>query len=455
VANTNPYRKLPSVDSLLADDRVRALDNEAGDTVTALVRMALDTARASIAGGDAPPTENQLVENVLGLAQALFRAPLRPVINATGVIIHTNLGRAPLSEEAIEAMVAVSRGYSNLEFDLDEGERGSRASHLDTALRQLTGAEAGLAVNNNASALLLALSALCREREVIISRGQAVEIGGGFRIPDVMRQSGARLVEVGTTNRTYLRDYESAITEETVAIMRVHASNFRIVGFAETPTVQDMARVAHEHGLLLIDDLGSGCLLDTRPFGLAYEPAVQESIAAGADLTLFSGDKLLGGPQAGVITGRAPLIDQLTRHPLVRALRMDKSAIAGLHATLLHYLRGEALDRVPVWRMISTPLSDIERRARRWARTIGPPANVIDGRSMVGGGSLPEESLPTKLVALAGEGIDVSELAQRLRTGEPAVVARVEHDALLLDPRTVAPPEDRALVVAVKAALAD
>jgi L-seryl-tRNA(Ser) seleniumtransferase len=289
---------------------------------------------------------------------------------------------------------------------------------------------------------------------VIISRGQAVEIGGGFRIPDVMRQSGALLVEVGTTNRTYLRDYEAAIGENTAAIMRVHASNFRIIGFTESPALKGLGRLTKEHGVLLIDDIGSGCLIDPRPFGLAHEPTVQESVAAGADLTLFSGDKLLGGPQAGIVVGRERLVEQLRRHPLARALRMDKAGIAALHATLLHYLRGEALTQVPVWRMISMPTAEVQRRARRWARAIGAPARVVDGRSMVGGGSLPEESLATKLVAIAGEGAYVSELAKRLRAGDPAVVGRIEGDALLLDPRTVMPAEDEALVGAVRAALA-
>ena len=454
MTTTNRYRSLPSVDRILSDERVRALvsDGEPG-IATALAREALNSARRAIEGGSPAPTDEQLVENVLGLAAALFEPSLRPVINATGVIIHTNLGRAPLSENAISAMAAVSRGYSNLEFDLEGGERGARYTHLELVLKQLTGTEAAIAVNNNASALLLTLSALGEGREVIISRGQAVEIGGGFRIPDVMRQSGARLVEVGTTNRTYLRDYEAAISPDTVAIMRVHASNFRIVGFTESPSIGDLGRLARDRGLLLLDDIGSGCLLDTTQFGLAPEPTVGESIAADADLVLFSGDKLLGGPQAGVIAGRGELIAQLRRHPLARAVRMDKASIAGLSATLHHYLCGEALQKVPVWRMISMPLAEVQRRARRWAKSMGAPARVVDGRSMVGGGSLPEESLPTKLVSIAGEGTDVSELARRLRTGTPALVARVEHDALLLDPRTVMPDEDRAVVAAVKATL--
>src|SRR5438132_2243080 len=366
MAARNPYRSLPSVDRLLLDERVRALANGGEPGIaTAIVRQAIENARQAIAGGHEAPTEDQLIERVLGLAAAVFQPSLRPVINATGVIIHTNLGRAPLSDEAIAAMGAVSRGYSNLEFDLQAGERGSRYTHLESVLTRLTGAEAAIAVNNNASALLLTLSTFAHHHEVIISRGQAVEIGGGFRIPDVMGQSGARLVEVGTTNRTYLRDYESAITEQTAAIMRVHASNFRIVGFAVSPSIHELGSVAEKRGVLLIDDIGSGCLLDTTQFGLVPEPTVGESLAAGADLVLFSGDKLLGGPQAGVIVGKSELIAQLRRHPLARAVRMDKASIAGLTATLHHYLRGEALSKVPVWRMIATPRAEVERRARR------------------------------------------------------------------------------------------
>ena len=449
----NPYRALPSVDRLLADERLRPLGEGERPVVTELARQALETARTAVAAGRPAPTEDQLVESVLGLAEVVLRPSLRLVINATGVIIHTNLGRAPLSEDAIAAMVAVSGGYSNLEFDLEAGERGSRFVHLEPLLRQLTGADAAMAVNNNASALLLALSSLAPDREVIVSRGQAVEIGGGFRIPDVMRQSGARLVEVGTTNRTYLRDYEAALTPDTAAIMRVHASNFRIIGFTETPAINDLARLAHEHDLLLLDDLGSGCILDTTQFGLAPEPTVQDSMAAGVDLAMFSGDKLLGGPQAGIIIGRRELVERLRRHPLARAVRMDKASIAALTATLLHYLRGEALEKLPVWRMIAAPLAEVQRRARRWARGIGEPAKVVDGRSMIGGGSLPEESLPTKLVAIAGDGGYVSDLARRLRQGDPPIVARIERDALLLDPRTVPSREAATVVRAVKAAL--
>jgi len=456
---TTAYRSLPSVDRLLADSRVGALAVEYGvPTVTDLVRQHLDDLRRAIAAGRSCPTFDEIASSLVERAASTLAPSLRPVINATGVIIHTNLGRAPLSDEALAAMAAVGWGYSNLEFDLEEGERGSRFVHLETVLCRLTGAESAIAVNNNASALLLALSALAQGREVIISRGQLVEIGGGFRIPDVMRQSGARLVEVGTTNRTYLHDYEEAIGEETAAIMRVHASNFRLTGFTHSVPLAELAALAHQRSLLLFDDLGSGCLLDTTPFGLSGEPTPQESLAAGADLVLFSGDKLLGGPQAGIVLGRQDLVSTLRRHAMARAVRLDKTSIAGLAATLLHYLRGEALSKVPVWRMISAPLPDLERRAHRWARACrraGLPARVVEGRSMVGGGSLPEESLPTRLLALGGDGsLDVQALARRLREGEPPVVARIERDTLLLDPRTVEPRQDRILLKALHTAAA-
>ena len=457
VSDGKPYRDLPSVDRLLADERVRALSAEySGDTVVALVREELETAREAIGHGGAAPPLDAIVAAIDRRARSALQPSLRPVINATGVIIHTNLGRPPLSDEALSTMADVTRGYSNLEFDLEAGERGSRHTHLEEQLCRLTGAEAAFAVNNNASAVLLALSALANIREVIISRGQLVEIGGGFRIPDVMAQSGAFLMEVGTTNRTYLRDYKAAITDDTAALMRVHASNFKLIGFTASTSIGELAGLARERHLWLIDDLGSGCLLDTTRFGLAPEPTPQESIAAGADIVLFSGDKLLGGPQAGIILGRRDVVERLRRHPLARALRMDKASIAGLAATLNHYLKDEALERIPVWRMIATPLDALARRARRWRRAVGNGAAVVDGRSMVGGGSLPEEGLPTKLLAIASTpGRSAEALARHLRDHDPPVVARIEREAVLLDPRTVHPREDRVVVAALKAALAE
>jgi L-seryl-tRNA(Ser) seleniumtransferase len=452
---TGTYRSLPSVDRVLTHEVMKRAAAEVGlRAVTDAARDEIAEVRAALANSGAEVSLASLVEAAAARAYASLRATLRPVINATGVIIHTNLGRAPLSDATLTAMAAVSRGYSNLEFDLDAGERGSRYVHLEALVCHLTGAEAAIAVNNNAAAVLLALSSLAQARDVVISRGELVEIGGGFRIPDVMAQSGARLVEAGTTNRTYARDYEAAIGEETAALMHVHRSNFRLLGFVESPSLHDLATLAHSRDLLLLDDLGSGCLLDTRTYGLSEEPTPQESIRAGADLVLFSGDKLLGGPQAGIIAGRADLIARLRRHPLARALRMDKASIAGLHATLLHYARDEAEQQVPVWRMISTPIKTISARARRWSRLIGEEARLVDGRSMIGGGSLPEESLPTRLVAInAGGGVTLEAVAKRLRTGEPAVVGRIEDGRLLLDPRTVAPIDDAALVRAVKLAL--
>ena len=451
----SPYRGLPSIDRLLSDERVRGLsDRYDARIITDVARERLAEARRAIAAGRPCPPYDAIVLSLIESIGSIVAPTLRPVINATGVILHTNLGRAPLSSEAIAAMEAVAHGYSNIEFELETGDRGSRHSHLESLLCRLTGAEAAIAVNNNAGAVLLGLAALASNREVIISRGQLVEIGGGFRVPDVMAESAARLVEVGTTNRTYLADYATAITADTAALLRVHTSNFRIIGFAESPSLSDLASLAHERGLLLLDDLGSGSLLDTTQFGLGKEPTIQESLAAGADLVFFSGDKLLGGPQAGIIAGRRDLVDKLKRHPLARALRLDKMTIAALTATLTHYVKDEALQKIPVWRMISLPVAAIERRAARWAKALGPTARIVDGRSMIGGGSLPEESLPTKLLALGADApVDVVAVARRLRLSDPPVIARIERDLLLLDPRTADPRQDRLLIAALQAAL--
>jgi len=356
------------------------------------------------------------------------------------------------------AMELISKGYANLEFDLESGRRGSRQVHIEGLLCQLTGAEAALVVNNNASAVLLALTALAKGKEVITSRGQAVEIGGGFRIPDVMRQSGAKLVEVGTTNCTYLSDYEQAITSRTAALLRVHSSNFQIVGFTQMVALEEMVQLGEQYDLPVLDDLGSGCLLDTARFGLNPEPKVQDSIAAGVGLALFSGDKLLGGPQAGIIVGKKHLMDRLKKHPLARAVRIDKIRLAGLTITLLHYLKGEAEQRIPAWQMISTPLAEIERRAQKWAQHLAGLATVIEGESVVGGGSLPGSTLPTRLVAVKGSARGkernlVQELARKLRAQRPPVIGRIEGNSLFLDPRTVLPEEDEAVLQALHNAL--
>lgn len=455
----SPLRGLPSVDRLLRHPSVAALQQRIpAERLVAHSREVIERARHRIgtggAGAEAAPDFDALALQVVGEAEAALAPSLRPAINATGVVIHTNLGRAPLSDAARAAMEAVTRSYSNLEYDLEAGERGSRLSHLDRLLRDLLGAEDSLVVNNNASALFIVLSAFAAQREVIVSRGQAVEIGGGFRIPDVLRESGARLVEVGTTNRTRASDYRSAAGPETAALLRVHTSNFKIVGFTEQPALPELRAIADETGVLLLDDLGSGCLLETTTFGMEHEPMPRESLAAGADLVMFSGDKLLGGPQAGIIAGRGELIGQLRRHPLARALRTDKATLAALAATLRHYVLDEAITAIPVWRMIAAEADDLRRRAEAW-RVALDEGEVVESRSMIGGGALPEEGRPTYVLRLRPARQTVEAVAARLRQAEPAVVARIEHDAVLLDPRTVAADEDGALIEALRSAIRD
>ena len=436
---------LPSIDTLLrASAGLETQYGHAG-TVRAL-RETVERARQTVLAGGPIPDSASLIEQAAAALARDAQPTLRPVINATGVIVHTNLGRAPLSAAALDAIRAVGGGYSTLEYDLEPGQRGKRDRHIERILRDVTGAEAGMVVNNNAAGVLLALTALAAGREAIISRGQLVEIGGSFRVPDVMQQSGARMVEVGTTNRTHLGDYAAAITADCAAIVRAHASNFKVIGFTETVPLADLAALAHERGLWLLDDIGSGTLIDTTQFDLAPEPLVQDSLAAGADLVMFSGDKLLGGPQAGIIVGRADLIDRLKRHPLARAIRADKLCLAGLSATLEHYRRGEALDQVPVWRMIGASPDALRARAESWAAEVG--GDVIPSESTVGGGSLPGETLPTWALSPRVEGPNAA--AARLRAHQPPVIARVAQGRLLLDPRTVLPEQDADLLAALK-----
>ena len=448
-------RNLPSVEKVLSSPQARELlISYERQWIVDLVRDCIGQARMGLRNGGEAPSVEEVVASVKGRVKHVERVRPRRVINATGVIIHTNLGRAPLSSEAVEAMDEASRGYSNLEMDLDEGRRGSRQAHLQPILSQLTGAEASLVVNNNASAMLLGLTALAHGKEVIVSRGEAVEIGGGFRIPDVLAQSGATLVEVGTTNRTYVSDYQAALTENTTALLKVHASNFRVMGFTHTPETAELAEVGSRAGVPVLHDIGSGCLLDTREYGLAYEPRPQESIRDGADLAFFSGDKLLGGPQAGIIVGKGELVERLARHPLARAIRIDKASLAGLTATLLHYLKGEAREKVPVWRMVSRFAEDIKATASRWKDQVGDGAEVVSARSTIGGGSLPGETLETWALALDCWGAGGAEaLARCLREQEPPVVGRIDDDRVLLDPRTVLPEEEAPLLAAVKGAL--
>lgn len=434
----NDLRSLPSVDKLLAQ-ALPLIETYGRSLTTDAIRSVLDEARSIIRSGGTPPDQADLHLRIADRLCEWTESQPRAVINATGVIIHTNLGRAPLSAEAIEAMTSASAGYSDLEYDLDRGERGSRMAAVEELLKRVTGAEAAFVVNNNAGAVLLALSALASGKGALISRGQLVEIGGGLRVPDVMEQSGAKLIEVGTTNRTHRRDYEMAlVTKEVAAIVRAHSSNFRTVGFTTEVSLSELVELANWKNIPLIDDLGSGALLDTAQYGLAHEPMAQESVAAGAHIICFSGDKLLGGPQAGIVVGQEQYVQLLKKHPLARALRIDKLDLAALSTTLVHYLKGEATQKIPVWRMISSPLSEIEQRAQAFAQQLqaaGFTTTVIDGQSTVGGGSLPGETLPTRLVALTVSSPD--EFLARLRRGNPPVVARIENDRVVFDLRTV------------------
>jgi L-seryl-tRNA(Ser) seleniumtransferase len=438
---------LPSIEQLLQTQLAAELIASYGRPLTLqAIRRTLNEVRLHVlkSGEATLPGREILLSQAASQLHGWTAPTLLPVINATGVILHTNLGRAPLSTSAIQSMQAVSRGYSNLEFNLENGKRGSRLIHAEILLQNLTGAEAAVVVNNNAAAVLLVLAALANKKRVIVSRSQLVEIGGGFRIPDVMRQSGAKLVEVGATNRVHLSDYEQALAETTALVMHAHHSNFKMIGFTGEPELKEIADLAHKFGVLFADDLGSGTLLATERYGLAHEPTVQESLAAGADVVCFSGDKLLGGPQAGIIIGKADLLARIKKHPLARALRADKLCLAALTATLLHYLKDEAEREIPIWRMISATPKQVQARARYWAAELGR-GEVLAGDSTVGGGSLPGESMPTWVLALTVKSTD--KLLEKLRLEQPPVIARIENDRILLDPRTVLPEQDGALLV--------
>jgi L-seryl-tRNA(Ser) seleniumtransferase len=452
---TLEYRKLPKVDHLLDDPACGAwIATHGRELVIGAVREAITGARATIAGGEPCPSRGAILADVEQRLARDATPSLRPVINASGVIIHTNLGRSPLSDDTIAAMTQMARGYSNLELDLVTGERGSRYEHCGKLLASLTGAEDGIVVNNNASSLLLILKTIAAQREIVISRSQLVEIGGGVRIPEIMQEFGIKLIEVGTTNRTYTRDFENAISERTAALMIVHRSNFRISGYTFDPPIQELAQLAQRRGVVLIDDVGSGTLLDTALHGLGHEPMVQERVAAGADVVCFSGDKLLGGPQAGYIVGKKLLIGRMKQMPLLRALRVDKVTLAGIEATLRHYRRGDARQQIPIWRAIAASVDEVEQRARAWKERLGasdPRLQVIDASSPVGGGALPELTLPTR--ALAVRVRNPNELARALRLATTPVIARVEADQVVFDPRTVMPGEDDVMLGVLQARL--
>jgi L-seryl-tRNA(Ser) seleniumtransferase len=458
-------RRLPSVDELLGQPRLAALARRVDrELLVEITRTVLADLRGRITGeGTTTATAldpSALEERIASMVERVLASSLEPVINATGVILHTNLGRAPLCGSAVEEIRRSATSYSNLEYDLEAGVRGKRDVHVAQLLERLTGAEAAIVVNNCAAAVLLVLAALAKGGEVIVSRGELIEIGDGFRIPEIMAQSGAVLREVGTTNRTRIVDYENAVNENTRLLLRVHPSNFTISGFAEKPSMDELVSLGQRVGLPLVEDLGSGCLIDLSSAGIT-EPTVRQSVDAGVSIVMFSGDKLLGGPQAGIIAGKKELISRVRRHPLFRALRVDKLTTAALAATLGAYLRG-AVDEIPALRMIRMSVQEIKRRAENFLRELTPELplgevelEIADGSSLAGGGSTPTQSLPTKVIRIASARYSASQLEQRLRRAPAgvSVIARVEDDRLTLDLRTVFPEQEVALLKTLSAAL--
>ncbi len=460
-------RALPAVDELLRHASLQScVVNQARELILDSIRRVLARKRQDILRS---PTDESaarvetslehLIPSILEDLAQNARPSLRPLINATGVVLHTNLGRAPLPAAALQNIAEIAARYSNLEFDIGTGERGKRYVHVQNLLCRISGAESALVVNNNAGAVLLALNSLAEGREVIVSRGQLVEIGGSFRVPDVMKKSGASLVEVGTTNRTHPRDYEQAIGEATALLLRVHTSNFRIMGFTAEVSLKDLVALGHGRNLPVMEDLGSGCFVDLSAYAMEKEPTVQEAIATGADLVTFSGDKLLGGPQAGIILGKRNYIESLAQNPLARALRIDKMTLAGLESILRLYLdRDRALREIPALRMLACPAEELEVRAKRLQGRLenlpGPcQVDVKKESSQVGGGALPLQAIPTFVVSLRPGNLSAASLEERLRKNDPAVIARIKEDEVLLDLRTVSESEERELIEAVRRAL--
>ncbi len=453
-------RNLPSVSELLESPQLKSLsDRLSRNVVVSGVRSFLDEVRGELqmaASERSLPHVGELAERIARRILQGEEPSLRPVINATGILLHTGLGRAPLADAAIAAMVEVARDYASVEIDLASGKRSQRVAAVEPLICQLTGAEAAAVVNNNAGATLLALAALAAGREVIVSRGELIEIGGSYRLPDVMSASGARLREVGTTNKTRLEDYRRAIGPETAALMQVHPSNYRVVGFSETPALEELVALGRQHRLTVIHDLGSGALVDFDAYGCPDEPRAAASLAAGADLVLFSGDKLLGGPQCGILAGRRELVDQVHAHPLARALRVDKLTLAALYATLkLYRSPQQAEEQIPLLQLLTTPLENLRHRAGRIAPQLAAlgavaSAEAVEDVTYLGGGSVPNQQIPTWCVAIKPAQGGVDRMAAELRSGQPAVVGRVQRDRLLLDLRSVFPRQDLLLVQAVE-----
>ena len=441
--NHQLLRQIPKVDELLKMPVLEALLQEMpAQTVTRAVRQALDDLRQSVLEGkiEELPTRDAICAKIAVLACRENTASLRRVINGTGIILHTNLGRACLSEKAAQAAAAVAGSYSNLEFNLETGRRGLRYTHIEELICRLTGAESALVVNNNAAAVLLILSALTQGGEVVVSRGELVEIGGSFRVPDIMEACGAVLKEVGTTNKTHLRDYDKAICDKTKALMKVHTSNYRIVGFSETPALADLVQLGHDRDMLVIEDLGSGSLVDLNQFGIHDEPTVLDSLRAGVDVVSISGDKLLGGPQAGIILGKKKYVDILKKHPLTRAMRVDKMTLAALEATLRSYEAEKATSEIPTIAMLAVSQDELKAKAERLLAKLeeaGCNGQVVTTEGQVGGGSVPTQMLKSFAVAMVPKAGSLDDLEEKFRLGEPAIIGRINHDRYLLDVRTL------------------
>lgn len=457
---TDVLKKIPKVDKLLADERLGEFVKKGlRDVVLDCARNVLGRIRKDVLDGkiDSVPNDDEIAREIRDRVEAAFSYSLKPVINATGVVLHTNFGRAPLSKAALENILRISSGYSNLEYDLTSGERGRRYVHVEELLCKLCGSEAALVVNNNAAAVMLALKSLAAGREVIVSRGELIEIGGSFRMPEIMAQSGAVLVEVGTTNRTHLSDYERAIGENAAMILKVHPSNYRIVGFTAACSTVELANLAHARNLVFMEDLGSGCLVDMSQYGLYGEPTVKSVIDLGVDIVTFSGDKLLGGPQMGIIVGKKKFLEQMQKHPLLRAIRVGKLSLAALEATLKLYISGELM-QIPSLKMVAQDIKELKRRANKIARTL---KKLLGGRaeiwtspssSRVGGGSFPQAELASFVVAVKPRNLSADELMKRLATGDVPVVARIQDDALLIDLRTVFLKQEKTLVESMRRA---
>jgi L-seryl-tRNA(Ser) seleniumtransferase len=445
---TNELQKIPSVNILLREPAVEDLCKKISRPfVLETVRSILSNIRSNMRNGEMIPGISQIISDIKSAIDIQVNSFPKPIINATGIILHTNFGRALLSKEATNAVKNIATNYSNLEFDLVSGQRYQRHKHIEHIINYLTDSEASNVVNNNASALILTLTSICEGREIIISKGEQVEIGGGFRIPDIINQSKVHIKEVGTTNRTYLSDYENAINENTAAILKVHPSNFKTIGFTESPELDELVTLANKYDIKVINDLGSGCLINTEKYGIEHEPTVQESVSSGSHITLFSGDKLIGGPQSGIIIGEQGLIEKTIKHPLARSFRLDKLNLAALHITLEHYVKDEVEKKIPVWKMIKMSKRIILTKAKKLQKLIKYKTTIEKGLSQIGGGSLPGQELETYVLAIDEKNMPLDQeiFKKILRESTPAIIGRSENSKLLLDLRTILPNQIKSL----------